>query len=178
MPSGIDLTKEQIDYVRENFANTPNKELAKQIGISPSSVTTIQRRYHLKKSPAHSKKMHHLSGCATSHTWANVKLTPELLEKRAASFKKTWRIENARIRFGLEQKTKIHIARCCIQKVKQNYYLRSRGYIIDEKNLIAYYTPETKRATRMEAIPRGQKKGTIKPFYSFRSIDDRDNKDQ
>lgn len=172
------MTREQIDYIRKNFADTPNKELAKYLGISLSSISNVQKKYRLVKSPEHSRAMHHLSGMASSSSWGKIELTPEVLKKRAESFKKTWRTENARIRFGLEQKTKIHIARCSKEKVRQNYYLRQRGYIIDEKELIAYYTPETKRATRMEAIPRGVKVGSIKPFYSFRPIDDRNNIDK
>ena len=178
MPTGHYLTREQIDYIRKNFADTPNKELAKYLGISLSSISNVQKKYHLVKSPEHSHAMHRLSGIASSSSWGKIELTPEVLKKRAASFKKTWRTENARIRFGLEQKTKIHLARCSREKVRQNYYLRQRGYIIDEKNLVAYYTPETKRATRMEAIPRGVKVGSIKPFYSFRPIDDRDDTDK
>lgn len=172
------MTREQIDYIRKNFADTPNKELAKCLGISLSSISNVQKKYRLVKSLEHSRTMHHLSGIASSSSWGKIELTPEVLKKRVESFKKTWRTENARVRFGLEQKTKIHIARCNREKVRQNYYLMQRGYIIDEKNLVAYYTPETKRATRMEAIPRGVKVGRIKPFYSFRPIDDRDYTDK
>ena len=38
MPTGHYLTQEQIDFIREHFADTPNKEIAKVLGISLSSV--------------------------------------------------------------------------------------------------------------------------------------------
>mgnify|MGYP002865550380 CR=1 FL=1 len=168
MPTGHYLTQEQIDYIRRNFANTPNKELAKSLGISSSAISNIQRKYHLTKSREHTKAMHRLSGLASADSWGKIELTPEVLAKRAASFKKTWHTERARVLFGLPQKTQIHIKKWSTEKVRQNYYLRKRGYIIDEANLIAYYTEKTHRAKRLEAIPRGKKVGSIKPFYDFR----------
>lgn len=173
MPTGHYLTQEQIAFIRENFANTPNKELARFLGISSSAVSNIQRRYSLVKSKEHSKAMHRLSGLASADSLGKIELTPEVLAKRAESFKKTWRTEKARVAFGLPQKTKIRVKKWSDRKIEQNYYLRKHGYIIDEANLIAYYTPETHRATRLEAIPRGKKVGSIKPFYEFRPYEEK-----
>ena len=81
MPTGHYLTQEQIDYIRRNFANTPNKELAKSLGISSSAISNIQRKYHLTKSREHTKAMHRLSGLASADSWGKIELTPEVLAK-------------------------------------------------------------------------------------------------
>ena len=167
MPTGHYLTQEQIDFIREHFADAPNKEIAKALGISLSSVSNVQKRYHLTKSPEHDKAMHRLSGLASASSWGKIELTPEVLEKRAASFKKTWQTERARVAFGLPQKTKIRIKKWSRKKTEQAYYLRQRGYILDEDRKIAFFTPQTRRATRLEAVPRGRQIGKLKSFYEF-----------
>ena len=161
------MTQEQIAFIRENFANTPNKELARFLGISSSAVSNIQRRYSLVKSKEHSKAMHRLSGLASADSLGKIELTPEVLAKRAESFKKTWRTEKARVAFGLPQKTKIRVKKWSKKKTEQAYYLRQRGYILDEDRKIAFFTPQTHRATRLEAIPRGRQIGKLKSFYEF-----------
>ena len=171
MPTGHYLTQEQIYIIRKNFADTPNKEIAKALGISLSSVSNVQKRYHLTKSPEHDHAMHRLSGLASASSWGKIELTPEVLEKRAASFKKTWQVEKARVAFGLPQKTKIRIRKCSRRKTEQAYYLRQRGYILDEDRKIAFFTPQTHRATRLEAVPRGKQIGSIKPYYDFKPLD-------
>ena len=165
MPTGHYLTREQIDYIRKHFADTPNKELARELGISSSGVTNIQRKYNLRKSLDHLKAMHRLSGLASVNSDWKLESTPEIVAKRAASFKKRFKTEKARIAFGLPQKTKIRIRKCPRAKVRQNYYLRTRGYIIDESIQTAYYTEETRRATRLE-------KGIYKSYYTFKSYED------
>lgn len=171
MPTGHYLTQEQIDFIREHFADTPNKELAKALGVSVSSVSNVQMKYRLKKSPLHDKEMHRLSGLVSAASWGRIELTPEVLAKRAASFKKTWQTEKARVAFGLPQKTKIRIRKCIRRKTEQAYYLRQRGYILDEDRKIAFFTPQTRRATRLEAVPRGKQIGSIKPYYDFKPLD-------
>ena len=167
MPSGTYLTGEQITYIREHFANTPNKELANTLGISVSCVNYQAHRMGLRKSPEHSHEMHRQSGIASSCNWGKIELTPEILRKRADSWKKSYRTEKARLLFGLEQKTKIKVRREPKAKVTQRRYLRERGYIIDEQTLTAYYTATTRRATRLEAIGRGTK-GKIHSYYDFK----------
>ena len=68
--------------------------------------------------------------------------------------KETFRKERARAAFGLPQKTKLRVKQQPRQKVLDRCYLKRRGYIIDEADVVAYWTPDTRRATRMEARPR------------------------
>lgn len=173
MPSGIYLTQEQIDFVRKNFANTPNKELAENLGVSITTINNVQKKYRLTKSPEHLKAMHRISGLASAKLGLPFNLTPEIIRKRAETFKKTHKLEKARVHFGLTQKTKIKIQRLPKDMINQRRYLRERGYAIDDTNLIAYYNDATKRSNRLEAIPRGQKKGVIKSYYEFKSYEEK-----
>ena len=168
MPSGIYLTREQIDYIRKHFAYTQNKDLARDLGLSLSTITNIRKKYHLAKSPEHLKAMHRACGLASSKCSNNIELTPEILRKRADSFKKTYRVEKARVHFGLEQKTKIKISRLPRKMVRQRYYLRTRGYVINDTTLTAYYTDSTRRATRMEA---DRASGRRKIYYSVKKFE-------
>lgn len=168
MPSGIYLTREQIDYIRKHFAYTQNKDLARDLGLSLSTITNIRKRYRLSKSPEHLKAMHRECGLASSRCCNNIELTPETLRKRADSFKKTYKLEKARVHFGLEQKTKIKVRRLPRKMIRQRYYLRTLGYVIDENTLTAYYTDHTKRAPRMEAC---RESGKRKIYYSFKKLE-------
>ena len=89
-------------------------------------------------------------------------LTPEIIAKRVETYKKTMREERARVLFGLEQKTKMKVKKQPRQKCSKRAYLKKLGYILDEANVIAYYTPETIRAVRME------KQDRKKTYYSFK----------
>lgn len=167
MPSGTYLTGEQITYIREHFANTPNKELAKTLGISISCINYQAHHMGLRKSREHSRKMHHLSGMACAAVGGGITLTPEMIRRRSESWKKRYQADRARLTFGLEQKTKIRVRLEPRAKVCQRKYLLNRGYIIDDRALVAYYTEDTKRATRLEAIGRGTK-GKIHSYYDFK----------
>ena len=52
---------------------------------------------------------------------------------------------------GVPQKTKMKVTRTPTEKIQLRYYLKKRGYIIDEVTCTAYYTEETQRAKRIEA---------------------------
>ena len=168
MPSGIYLTREQIDYIRKHFADTQNKDLARDLGLSLSTITNIRKKYHLAKSPEHLKAMHRECGLASSRRGRAIELTPDVLRKRAESFKKTYRMEKARVYFGLEQKTKIRVRRRPPELLKQKYYLRMRGYIVDDATMTAFYTDDTRRATRMEA---NKENGKRKIYYTFKKLE-------
>lgn len=156
MSVGHPLTEEQIRYVCEHFSDMTNQELADAVGISKSAVSNVQKRFRLTKSEEHNRLMGSKAGKASSvaRGGGHIVLTEEILAKRVASYKRTFREEHARTMFGLPQRTKIRVKKQPRKKCHQRAYLKHRGYIIDDKNNIAYYTPETRRATRMEARPR------------------------
>lgn len=165
MSTGHPITSEQILFIRKNFANMRNQEIADALGISRSGVCRVQSRYKLRKSPEHNTRMAKKAGHASSVARGGVALgiTPEVIAKRVETYKHTLAVDRARRNWGLPQLTKAHVLRQPRQKRSQRCYLKSLGYIIDEVNLIAYYTPETKRATRMERGRRG-----VKYYYKFK----------
>ncbi len=166
MSTGHPLTEEQILFIRKNFANMRNQDIADALGISKSGVCRVQSLYGLRKSKEHNTRMAKKAGHASSVSRGGVALgiTPEVIAKRVETYKHTLAVDRARRNWGLPQLTKAHVLRQPKQKRSQRCYLKSLGYILDEKNLIAYYTAETTRATVME---RGNRKG-VKYYYKFK----------
>jgi len=78
--------------------------------------------------------------------------------KSAESRKQTYCKEHARYLFGLPQKTRMVVHRQSRSKVLNRHYLKKKGYIIDEKRGIAYWTENTQRAFKTEKDHR---------FYKF-----------
>lgn len=162
--TGHPLTNDQIMFVRRNFANMTNQELADHLGVSKSSVSNVAARFCLHKSKEHDSKMGQRGGKAAweSGNFVQVIVTPEVIAKRVATYRNTFRQERARKTFGLPQRTKMKVARQPRKKCDHRAYLKRRGYILDEVNLIAYWTDNTRRSTRLEAKP--------KRFYTFKPL--------
>lgn len=78
----------------------------------------------------------------------------ERVRKAASGRAATRAAEKMRIIRGLPQKTKMRIRTVPPQTYAERYYLKKRGYTLDDAALVAYWTPETRRAVRMEARPR------------------------
>ena len=152
MCTGHPLTEEQILFIRKNFADMRNQDIADALGVSKSAVSNIQKRFHLRKSPEQKRRMLVLAGKASAVARDNrpLNITPEVIAKRVESYKKTFREEQVRRKWGLLQRTKIKVLRQPKQKCSQRSYLKSLGYILDEKKCVAYYTEDTIRAVRME----------------------------
>lgn len=73
-----------------------------------------------------------------------------MINKAVQTRLQTIKMERARAAFGLPQKTRLRVEKQSKRKIGQNYYLRKRGYILDVKNGIAYYTESTQRCKRIE----------------------------
>lgn len=162
------MTEEEIGYIIAHFKNTENKELARQVGCSVSTINKIQYRYRLTKSKEHLHRVFQRCGKMGYATTGIPPISEEDIRRRADSFKRRYREEKARWMFGLPQKTKIRLRKEPKKKQAQRTYLRSLGYIIDGVNNIAYYTDETKRAVRMEAYTSKKKKC----YYKFLSYEE------
>lgn len=168
MSIGHPLTDEQIIYVRKHFKDTKNQDIADALGISKSAVSRVQKKYGLSKSKEHSHLMSVKAGKASFDARGGrpLNLTPEVIAKRVETYRNTLRLERARRTFGLPQRTKIKVVRQPKQKCSQRAYLKKRGYILDEPNCVAYYTVDTKRATRMEAYTKKRS------YYKFMSYEE------
>ena len=163
MSIGHPLTEEQIQYIRTHFSDNTNQDIADTLGISRSSVSRIQKRLHLKKSDAHNHNMGVKAGKASAIARDNkpLGLTPEVIERRVESYRKTFREERARWVFGLPQRTKMKVRQQPRKKCHQRAYLKHLVYILDEANNIAFYTDETTRAVKMEKYTKK------KSYYKF-----------
>lgn len=178
------LTQDQVTYLVKHFKHTHNAELAEHLGISESTLHRLARKLGLKKSRQFMRKCQAATAAAAriSHLAFNTyppkgyripgsekyqfvpgQSTKERIGeerwmaarmKARETRKETFRKERARAAFGLPQKTKLRVKQQPRQKVLDRCYLKRRGYIIDEADVVAYWTPDTRRATRMEARPR------------------------
>jgi len=169
MPIGKPLTEEQIAFIRRNFATMRNQDIANALGISRSGVTNVQKIYHLRKSPEFASYLAVKAGKASNIARGGkaLNITPEVIEKRVATYRRTLREERARVTFGLPQKTKAKVKRQPRRKCSQRAYLKKLGYILDEPNCVAYYTDNTTRAVRMERNWDGKRN-----YYKFKPYQD------
>ena len=160
------ITQEQIDYLKRGYADKENDLLAEELGISVFTIKHLVTRYGLRKSK---EFLHRLKSeqCKRDKTYLRLN-TPEAIAKRAATQKQLFRKDISRIKCGLEPKLRRHFRIGPKAKNVQRYYLISRGYIIDEKRQIAYYTANTKRSPHLESTAAGVKKARSKPFYKFK----------
>lgn len=160
------LTEEQILFIRRNFSDMRNQDIADALGVSKSAVSRVQKKYHLRKSPEQMLKMLTKAGKVAAELRGNKapKMTPEMIAKRVETYKRTFHEEKVRWKWGLLQRTRIRVNCQPKAKIHQRSYLKGLGYIIDEQNCIAYWTPETIRAEKME---RSWSK-KFKNYYSFK----------
>lgn len=146
-----------------------NYELAEKLGVSRSCICKLQFMYGLEKSKEHRHYIRVKAGKASDKSrggkWPG--MCQAVIDKRVARYNETKRKEEIRIKWGLPQKTKIRIALSPIAYRKHVYYLKSLGYIIDEVRKVAYYTNDTRRARRVEKVPRGKKIGDITSYFTF-----------
>lgn len=147
------LTQEKIDEVRRLFPDHTKPEIQRLAGVGLSTIDRIQARYRLRKSPQHIHDMAVKAGRASYEARGNDNSachTPEVIAKRVASYRRRFREEQVRRRWGVHQLTKIKVLQQPKQKISQRSYLKKLGYILDEQNCIAYYTENTTRAVKME----------------------------
>ena len=190
-PNKIFLTSEQETYLVNNYETVINHTLCKHLGISPRTLTRLSRERGLVKDLAaiEGQRLERLSkslrmtfllrgGNNHSENGLRTQFKPgfkprelfgeekfrnmhrKAVETRKARFAE----ERARVSFGLPQRTNMRVKKQPRQKILDRAYLKRRGYVLDEANNIAYYTDETRRATRMEAMPRR--------FYIFKPYED------
>jgi len=180
----IELTPAQEAWLRKHFKHTKNAEIAERLGISETSVHRFARKWGLTKTKQFRRKVQaDVAAAAKASHLRNGTYPPkgyiipgseayrfkpgesmksrigtrrwkQACAKAQASRAKTFRWERARRTFGVPQKTKLKVFQQPRQRILDRCYLKKRGYIIDEQNFIAYWTPETQRATRLEARPK------------------------
>lgn len=193
MREKITLTPEQERWLVAHFRHTKNEEIGERLGISQSSLHRFARELGLTKSrqfmrktqrnAADKAKESHLRNGTYPPKGYIIPRSEEFrfkagvtpverlgkrrerrrVEKSAESRRKTFREEKARALFGVPRKTRLRVVREPKGKTELRWYLKSRGYILDERELIAYWTDETRRATILEKRPRR--------WYRFRPLE-------
>lgn len=184
MRKKITLTPEQEKWLIAHFKHTKNEEIGERLGISQSSVHRFARELGLTKTKQFMRKVQkntserakasHLRNGTYPPKGYRIPRSEEFqfkkgvsniqrlgkagerkrVEKSAASRRKTFKVERARKLFGLPQQTKLRVMREPRGKTCHRWYLKKRGYIIDDRELIAYWTEDTRRATILEKRPR------------------------
>ena len=87
----------------------------------------------------------------------------ERIRKSVETRKQTYKSERARAVWGFDQRTKLRVIKQPQAKIQLRYYLKKRGYIVDDDTRVVYYTDTTKRCKKIEAKPQ--------PWYKFRPLD-------
>jgi hypothetical protein len=178
----MEITASQEAWLIKHYKHTKNAEAAAQLGISKYTMQRIARKLGLKKTPQFMRKCQHeaIAAAKESHL-RNGTFPPkgyvipnrysypkgvsnverfgkhkeaERIRKSAESREKTRKSEKARATFGLPQRTKMRVIPIPRAKVKLRWYLKSRGYILDEIARVAYYDDNTKRGKRIEEKPQ------------------------
>jgi len=190
----IVLSEAQLAYLLKHFKNTNNGQLARKLGISESSLHRLARKHGLKKTRQFMKKTQRATADAakashlkhgtyppkgyviprseeyrfkkgeTPRSRLGKRKDEARIAKAVETRKKTYRLERARALFGLERKTKLHVVKQPLKKIQTRYYLRKRGYIIDDAAFVAYWTEDTRRAVKIEARPKLQRYYDFKPL--------------
>ena len=190
----ITLTPDQEAYLVRHYKNTKNDALMEKLGLKFSTFHRIVRSLGLKKTKQFMKKVQRATADAAKASHLKNGTYPpkgyriprseefqykpgdtpwskcgrrkwNAAHKRGVEKRKmTVQVERVRVKWGFAPQTKLRVIAQPRQKLLDRCYLKRRGYILDEKNCIAYWTEDTQRATRLEAQPRR--------FYIFKSKTD------
>lgn len=161
-------TEQMRSYLREKYADGDNPAIAEHLGVTERAVQSQASFLGIHKSREYESAR--LSRIAKEKESALHLNTREAIAKRVETRKRMFRTERARIMFGLEQQTGIHIRTESRPKMLQRNRLQRLGYVIDDERLVAYWTPGTHRARRLERLSRGEKRGSIKCYYDFAEL--------
>ena len=175
-----DLTPEQRRWLIENFQNTKNVEVAAYLNTSLRGAIRMARELGLWKTKEFVSEMQrnaaHEAGRVLRLRGGNSgtenllkygvkyrfkkgesnfdRLPKEKVEamhkKIGETRRKLYEDERRRVKWGLEQKTKLRVTRCTTNKLNLRYNLRKRGYEIERASNEAIITNNTRRSERME----------------------------
>lgn len=185
------LTPQQEKWFITHFKHTKNEDVCKKLDISLTTMQRLKRKYGLFKSKQFMGKcqaecMQRAWEVNRERGWPpkgfkipnsdkgrfkpgysllerlGPKKFAERAKKAAETRRATFKRERARVVWGLEQKTKLRVAKQPQEKLRLRWYLKKRGYIVDDVARIAYYDENTKRGKRIE-----NKK---QPWYKFQPV--------
>ena len=178
----MEITASQEAWLIKHYKHTKNAEVAAHLGISESTMHRIVRKLGLKKTPQFMRKCQQAATAAAKESHLRNGTYPpkgyvipnrptfpkgvsnverfgkrkeaERIRKSTESREKTRKSERARATFGLPQRTKLRVIPVPRAKIYLRWYLKSRGYILDEIARVAYYDKNTKRGKKIEEKPQ------------------------
>lgn len=173
------INGEQLEWLKANYSNTANSDLCKHLNISATTLHKYARLFKLKKSeefmqlaqteatrlarianarrgypPKGYKVPNREKGCFKKGVNSLMRIGAEreaerlrnVHEKRNASIKS----DRLRIKWGLEQKTKMKLNGTFKYKSYVRWTMRKRGYEIEKGGDEAIVTDCTQRSERFE----------------------------
>ncbi len=188
----IVLTPRQEAWLVRHFRNTKNAELAERLGISETSLHRLARALGLKKTKRFMKKCQAATSAAAKLSHLRNGTYPpkgyiipgsELHRfpkggRKETEAQKRRRIQKARetrnasiredrlrVRWGLEQRTRLKLNPQPAKARLQRHYLRKRGYHIARGSMACYYDENTKRSRKIENRKQGDPRFVAWKFY-------------
>ena len=179
----------KVERLRKMFKNTPNDVIMEKLEISFSTLHRTARALGLVKTNQFMRKCqrnaadkaresHIINGTyppkgyiipgseenrfkagVTSLQRLGARKERQRVEKSAESRRQTLREERARRVFGVPQRTRLRVLNRGHRFYHSVWYLRSRGYEVDVRNLVAYYDDGTRRCPVLEKKGRNPDKG-------------------
>lgn len=167
-------------WIINHYKHTKNKDIMEKYGLSEGWLHRFAREHGLKKTPRFMKACqtattkaaafsHFINGTyppkgyriprsdancfkpgVTNLQRFGKKGNAERIRKSAETRRRTWKLEHARMTFGLPRETKLRVFRQPKDWTSKRYYLRKHGYVVERGALDAYYTDETERNPSLE----------------------------
>ena len=136
-------TDGQLQWLRSNFADTPNADCAAALHISPAALGRLARGMGLRKSGEYRRA-----------TWFgkgyDPRRNPAWRQAREAGWEKNREAiaaDQRRLLFGLPQRTRRKLGRQSAAKASYRYNMRQKGYVevTGEKNVMRYPSEEMRK---------------------------------
>lgn len=190
------VTEEQRSWLTRHFHNTRNDDIMDRFGWSHYTLHRVAREMGLKKTKqfqakcqrnaaAKARDSHIINGTfppkgyiipgseenrfkagVTNEQRLGARKNRKRIEKSAESRRQTLREERARRVFGVPQRTRLRVLNRGHRFHHSVWYLRSRGYEVDARNLVAWYDDGTRRCPVLEKKGRNPDKGH---YFDFKA---------
>lgn len=179
----VELSERAQNWIIKHYKHTKNQDIKEKYGLSDGWLHRFARQHGLKKSSQFMHKCqaettraayqsHLVHGTrppkgyripgSEQHGFqkgvTNVeRLGParkaERVRKSAEGRRKTWKLEHARMTFGLPRETKLRVFKQPREWAIRRYRLKQYGYMVERGALDVYYTPQTSRRPNLEGKP-------------------------
>lgn len=179
----------KVERLRKMFKNTPNDVIMEKLDISFSTLHRTARALGLtntkrfmrrcqRDAAARARESHIIHGTyppkgyiipgseryrfkpgETPLQRLGARKERRRVEKSAESRRQTLREERVRRVFGVPQRTRLRVLNRGHRFHHSVWYLRSRGYEVDVRNLVAWYDDGTRRCPVLERKGRNPCKG-------------------